>query len=136
MKDLRRDFAVMARRNEPMEKELMQANKHIERIGNRIEVMTPTQKKSDEPAEGVIPFYSVTISRWLKGLAARDYFSIYFYDQCIQGYEREKISSDWSRLLPSEKTRIKNHHKKVKKFIKIMILFSPQYPQPSTGKCR
>ena len=60
MKDLRRDFAVMARRNEPVEKELMQASKHIERIGNRIEVMTPTQKKSD-----VIPFYSVTISRWL-----------------------------------------------------------------------
>lgn len=129
MKDLRHDFAAMSRRNERMEKQLIESNKHIERIGNRIEVMTPTKKKlDDEPIEGVIPFYSVTISRWRKDLGARDYFSNFFYDQCIEGYEREKASSVWSRLLPSEKVRIKNHHKKMKKFIKIMLFFCTQYP--------
>lgn len=30
--------------------------------------------------------------------------------------------------MPSEKVRIKNHHKKMKKFIKIMLFFCTQYP--------
>ena len=67
MKDPRRNFAALARHNERMEEQLIESNKHIKRIRNRIEVMTPTKKKSDnDPTEGVIPLYSVTISRWRK----------------------------------------------------------------------
>ncbi|CAB9501439.1 unknown protein [Seminavis robusta] len=98
MTDLRRDFATLSCRNERMEQQLIESNKLLGRIGNRIEVMTPTKKElSDKPTEG---------------------------------YKHELASSNWTRMLKSEQTRIKNHHKKLKKFIKTMLFFCPEYPNP------
>ncbi|CAB9501594.1 unknown protein [Seminavis robusta] len=133
LKEVRRDLSTLVLRNERMEQQLTSATNQLERVGKRIEIITPTKKvSSNEPVgDGAsTPFYSATISLWRKNLEARDYFSNFFYDECLEGYKQELASSSWTRLLPSEQTRIKNHHKKLKKFIKIMLFFCPEYPKP------
>lgn len=121
----------MSRSNECMEQQLIESDKHTERIGHRTEAMVPMKKKSDDkPTEKSMLFHLTAVSCWRKDPAAHDCFSNFFCDQCIEGHQREKASSDWSQLPPSEKTRIKNHHKKLKKIIKIMLCFSPRCPSP------
>ena len=79
---------------------------------------------------GDIMLFSDSMKRWRKDFSIKETFVRYFTDQCFEGYELEKNSSDFETKLPSEKTHIKGQYKRVKKTIKVMLYFCDSFPKP------
>jgi len=105
--------------------------KLLSRIINVLEIKFDKEVKKAAPApSGDIMFFSDSMKRWRKDFSLNEMFVRHFADQCFEGYELEKNSSDFKNELASKKNVTKGQHKCLKKAVKVMICFCDSFPGP------
>lgn len=128
---LRLDVANLTRSNQCMEKKVADQNELLAKIVNVLEIKFDKQGSKTvrtPPIEDVM-YFSDSMKRWRKDFSLKEMFVRYFTDQCFEGYELEKNSSDFKNKLPSEKNAIKGQYKRLKKTIKVMLYFCDSFPK-------
>ena len=105
----------------------------LARVANVLEVKFDKQvdKPAPCPPTEDVMLFSDSMKRWRKDFSIKEQFVRYFVDQCHRGYELEKNSDGFKKKLPSEKTKVKNQYKRLKKSIKVMLYFCDSFPKPA-----
>ena len=106
---LRLDVAHLTRSNQRLEKAVADQNELLRRVVSVLEIKLDKQanKAVCVLPVGDIMLFSDSMKRWRKDFSVKETFVRYFTDQCFEGYELEKNSSEFKTKLPREKTHVK-----------------------------
>lgn len=70
-----------------------------------------------------ITLFSDSMCRWSNDFSLDEIFFNFYKDRCIEGYELEKNSRDFKSKLPSERKKITGKYKRLKKAVKVILVF-------------
>jgi len=128
---LRLDVAQLTRSNCRLEKAVVVQTEILARVVDVLEVKFDKQTSTPLKASPAgFMLFSDSRKRWRKDFSPKEMFVRYFADQCFDGYELEKNSSDFKSKLPSEKNQIKGQYKRLKHTIKVILYFCDSFPKP------
>ena len=130
---LRLDVASLTRSNHRLEKAVTNQTEILVRVANVLEIKFDKQddKAIPSPPMEDVMLFSDSMKRWRKDFSVKEQFVRYFVDQCHRGYELEKNSAGFKNKLRSEREKIKNQYKRLKKTIKTMLFFCDSFPKPA-----
>lgn len=126
---LRRENAQQTRTIERLENVVTDLQKSNTRIIDVLELKydkKPLAKRKPVPQTSLLHFSDV---KFPDNLTLEESFLKYFKERCLEGYLLELKSDEYAKKLKGEQGKIKNRYKKLKKAVKVLLLFCDHYPR-------